>query len=150
MFFDYAKHICSNSAGILALYTHDSISQSSAFDVLRRLLTLHPSKSNEFFNQHYDKFFTAFNALLCSSNYVVRRHASKSMGQILFVKEHHDIMLRYISEKANLKIWMNLLRDSSESIQLEAFHVFKIFVGRGKRWLKRLFYINPSYLLWQF
>ena len=103
--------------------------QSSAFDILRSLLTLHPSKSNDFFNQHYDKFFNAFNNLLCSSSYVVRRHASKSMGQILFVKEHHDIMLRYISEKSNLKIWMNLLRDSSESIQLEAFHVFKLFVG---------------------
>lgn len=103
--------------------------QSSAFDVLKSLLTLHPAKSNEFFNQHYEKFFNEFNSLLSSSNYVVRRHASKSMGQVLFVKEHHDIMLRYISEKSNLKIWMNLLRDTSESIQVEAFHVFKIFVG---------------------
>ena len=38
-------------------------------------------------------------------------------------------MITGSSEKSNLKIWMNLLRDPSESIQLEAFHVFKIFAG---------------------
>ena len=103
--------------------------QSSAFYVLKSLLTLHPAKSNEFFNQHYEKFFNEFNSLLLSSNYVVRRHASKSMGQVLFVKEHHDIMLRYISEKSNLKTWMNLLRDVCESIASRSFSCLQNFVG---------------------
>ncbi len=103
--------------------------QSSAFDVLRTLLTVHPEKSVDFLTHNYDKFFGAYNKLLTSGNYVVRRHAAKSMGQVLVVREHHDLMLKYVSEKSNLKIWMNLLRDPSESIQLEAFHVFKIFAG---------------------
>ena len=37
--------------------------------------------------------------------------------------------MRYVSCKSNLKIWMNLLRDDSEQVQLDAFHVFKLFVA---------------------
>ena len=35
-------------------------------------------------------------------------------------------MVRYVADEANLKLMMNLLRDSSRSIQFEAFHVFKV------------------------
>lgn len=35
-------------------------------------------------------------------------------------------MTRYISNEANLKMMMNLLRDKSKNIQFEAFHVFKV------------------------
>lgn len=35
-------------------------------------------------------------------------------------------MTRYISNEANLKMMMNLLRDKSRNIQFEAFHVFKV------------------------
>nr|GMD19434.1 putative MO25-like protein At5g47540 [Ipomoea batatas]GMD21070.1 putative MO25-like protein At5g47540 [Ipomoea batatas] len=34
-------------------------------------------------------------------------------------------MTRYVSSRDNLRILMNLLRESSKSIQIEAFHVFK-------------------------
>ena len=104
--------------------------QSSAFDVLRTLLTVHPEKSVDFLTHNYDKFFGAYNKLLTSGNYVVRRHAAKSMGQVLVVREHHDLMLKYVSEKSNLKIWMNLLRDPSESIQLKPF-MFLRFCGKS-------------------
>nr|GLL25793.1 putative MO25-like protein At5g47540 [Ipomoea trifida] len=35
------------------------------------------------------------------------------------------VMTRYVSSRDNLRILMNLLRESSKSIQIEAFHVFK-------------------------
>lgn len=38
-------------------------------------------------------------------------------------------MTRYISNPDNLKLMMNMLRDSSRNIQFEAFHVFKVFVA---------------------
>ena len=38
-------------------------------------------------------------------------------------------MTRFIGNADNLKVVMTLLRDSSSSIQYEAFHVFKIFVA---------------------
>ena len=37
-------------------------------------------------------------------------------------------MIRYISDRKNLQLIMNLLRDKSPNIQFEAFHVFKVNV----------------------
>ncbi len=34
--------------------------------------------------------------------------------------------MRYIHDKDNLKLLMNLLRDPSPNIRLEAFHLFKV------------------------
>ncbi len=107
----------------------DFETQSSAFDVLKGLMTLHPSVSAEFFEQRYEKFFSSFNDLLRSDEYVVRRHATKVMCRTLTIPEHFDTMMRYVSSKSHLKIWMNLLRDDSDQVQLDAFHVFKLFVA---------------------
>jgi len=41
-------------------------------------------------------------------------------------------MTIYISNPDNLKLMMNLLRDSSRNVQFEAFHVFKVR-GQGAR-----------------
>jgi len=42
-------------------------------------------------------------------------------------------MTRYISQRSNLKLMMNLLSDSSRTIQFEAFHVFKVFVANPNK-----------------
>jgi len=42
-------------------------------------------------------------------------------------------MMRYVSNVKNLCLMMNLLRDNSRSIQYEAFHVFKVFVGNPSK-----------------
>ena len=42
-------------------------------------------------------------------------------------------MIRYISDRQNLQLIMNLLRDKSQNIQFEAFHVFKVFVANPKK-----------------
>ncbi|GAB2279388.1 hypothetical protein Dimus_014031 [Dionaea muscipula] len=42
-------------------------------------------------------------------------------------------MVRYVSSKDNLRILMNLLRESSKSIQIEAFHVFKLFAANQNK-----------------
>ena len=101
--------------------------QSSAFDVLRTLLTVHP-ESQDFLTHNYDKFW-CLQQVIDIGQLCCEETCSKEYGAVLVVREHHDLMLKYVSEKSNLKIWMNLLRDPSESIQLEAFHVFKIFAG---------------------
>lgn len=38
-------------------------------------------------------------------------------------------MIEYINKPAHLKVIMEMLRDNSQIIKLEAFHVFKIFVA---------------------
>jgi calcium binding protein 39 len=52
------------------------------------------------------------------------------LGELLLDRTNFNIMTIYISNPDNLKLMMNLLRDSSRNIQFEAFHVFK---ARGPR-----------------
>ncbi|KAJ3590754.1 hypothetical protein NHX12_008703 [Muraenolepis orangiensis] len=77
---------------------------SDAFATFKDLLTRHKLLSAEFLEQHYDKFFSEYEKLLHSENYVTKRQSLKP---------------------ENLKLMMNLLRDKSRNIQFEAFHVFK-------------------------
>jgi calcium binding protein 39 len=42
-------------------------------------------------------------------------------------------MTKYVSSMDNLRILMNLLRESSKTIQIEAFHVFKLFVANQNK-----------------
>eukprot|EP00879_Flechtneria_rotunda_P003767 GHRR01004006.1.p1 GENE.GHRR01004006.1~~GHRR01004006.1.p1 ORF type:complete len:146 (+),score=76.59 GHRR01004006.1:436-873(+) len=42
-------------------------------------------------------------------------------------------MMRYVSDVQNLMQMMNLLKDSSRSIQFEAFTVFKVFVANPNK-----------------
>lgn len=74
----------------------------------------------------YDEFIPKFNQLLISDNYVTRRQSLKLLGEILLDRSNFDVMTRYISNSEHLKLMMNLLRDKSKNIQLEAFHVFKV------------------------
>jgi calcium binding protein 39 len=55
------------------------------------------------------------------------------LGELLLVKENKTVMEKYVNDVENLKTMMNFLRDSSKSIQFEAFHVFKVFVVNPNR-----------------
>ncbi|KAG8735046.1 hypothetical protein FRC10_011068 [Ceratobasidium sp. 414] len=79
------------------------------------------------------KFFAMYNTLLLSTNYVTKRQSLKLLGEILLDRANFNVMTRYISVEANLKMMMNLLRDKSRNIQFEAFHVFKVFVANPKK-----------------
>ena len=50
------------------------------------------------------------------------------LGELLLERSNLKVMVRYVADEGNLKLMMNLLRDSSRSIQFEAFHVFKVYV----------------------
>ncbi|KAE8736208.1 MO25-like protein [Hibiscus syriacus] len=86
----------------------------------------HKSTVAEFLSKNYDWFLAEYNSkLLESTNYIMRRQAIKLLGDILLDRSNSAVMTRYVSSRDNLRILMNLLRESSKSIQLEAFHVFK-------------------------
>ncbi|DAZ93625.1 TPA: hypothetical protein N0F65_003765 [Lagenidium giganteum] len=106
---------------------------SDAFATFKDLLTRHKDLTSQFFTAKYDEVFTKYNKLLTSENYVTRRQSLKLLGEILLDRSNFDIMMRYIGEKENLKMMMNLLRDTSANIQFEAFHVFKVFVANPKK-----------------
>ncbi|XP_036410363.1 calcium-binding protein 39-like [Megalops cyprinoides] len=106
---------------------------SDAFATFRDLLTRHKFLSAEFLEQNYDRFFSEYEKLLHSENYVTKRQSLKLLGELLLDRHNFNIMTKYISEQENLKLVMNLLRNKSRNIQFEAFHIFKVFVANPNK-----------------
>ncbi|GFZ10655.1 Mo25 family protein [Actinidia rufa] len=112
---------------------------ADAAATFKELLTRHKSTVAEFLSKNYDWFFAEYNSkLLESTNYITRRQAVKLrkplsllqlLGDILLDRSNSAVMTRYVSSRDNLRILMNLLRESSKSIHIEAFHVFKLFAA---------------------
>nr|XP_043622839.1 putative MO25-like protein At5g47540 [Erigeron canadensis] len=107
---------------------------ADAADAFKDLLTRHKSTVSGSLSKNYIWFFTEFNEkLLKSPNYITRRQAVKLLGCILLDRSNSCVMTRYVNSKENLMILMNLLRDTSRSIQIDAFHVFKLFVANENK-----------------
>ncbi|CAL9126538.1 Mo25-like [Musa troglodytarum] len=107
---------------------------SDAYATFKELMTRHKSTVAEYLSKNYEWFFAEFNSrLLSSPNYITRRQAIKLLGNILLDRSNSAVMVRYVSSKDNLMILMNLLRESSKNIQMEAFHVFKLFVANQNK-----------------
>ncbi|CAK7323268.1 unnamed protein product [Dovyalis caffra] len=107
---------------------------ADAAATFKELLTRHKSTVAEFLSKNYDWFFAEFNSkLLESTNYITRRQAVKLLGDILLDRSNAVVMTRYVSSRDNLRILMNLLRESSKTIQTEAFHVFKLFAANQNK-----------------
>eukprot|EP00249_Psilotum_nudum_P016487 c25850_g1_i1 orf=772-1794(+) len=107
---------------------------SDAAATFKELLTRHKSTVSDFLMRNYDWFFAEYNhKLLESPNYITRRQAVKLLGDVLLDRSNVAVMMRYVSSKDNLRILMNLLRETSKNIQIEAFHVFKVFVANANK-----------------
>ncbi|XP_059624784.1 putative MO25-like protein At5g47540 [Cornus florida] len=107
---------------------------ADAAATFKELLTRHKSTVAEFLSKNYDWFFAEYNSkLLESTNYITRRQAVKLLGDILLDRSNSAVMTRYVCSRDNLRILMNLLRESSKSIQVEAFHVFKLFAANQNK-----------------
>ncbi|XP_024980472.1 putative MO25-like protein At5g47540 [Cynara cardunculus var. scolymus] len=106
---------------------------SDAAATFRELLTRHKSTIAEFLSKNYDWFFQEYNSLLRSPNYITRRNAVKLLGALLLDRSNTSVMVRYVSSLDNMRTLMNLLRDSNKTIQVEAFHVFKLFPANQKK-----------------
>ncbi|XP_024987885.1 putative MO25-like protein At5g47540 isoform X4 [Cynara cardunculus var. scolymus] len=107
---------------------------ADAAATFKELMTRHKSTVAEFLSKNYDWFFAEYNSkLLESPNYITRRQAIKLLGDMLLDRSNSAVMTRYVSSRDNLRILMNLLRESSKSIQIEAFHVFKLFAANQRK-----------------
>ncbi len=95
-------------------------------------LTRHKPMVAQYLSTSYDRFFSSYQTLILSPNYVTKRQSLKLLGEILLDRANFNVMTRYIASKENLQVVMNTLRDKSKNIQFEAFHVFKVgFVHLG-------------------
>ncbi|KAF7803838.1 putative MO25-like protein [Senna tora] len=99
---------------------------ADAVATFKELLTRHKSTVAHFLSDNYEWFFAEYNSkLLESSNYITRRQAVKLLGDMLSEPKNSAVRKRYVSSIDNLRILMNLLRESRKSIQIESFHIFK-------------------------
>ena len=106
---------------------------SDAWASFRSLLKTHKAMVAEFLTDNYEAFFENYHRLLTSSNYVVRRQSLKFLAELILERSNAQIAMRYISDTSNFMLVMNLLKDSSRTIQYEAFHVFKVFVANPQK-----------------
>ncbi|ORX64457.1 Mo25-PA [Basidiobolus meristosporus CBS 931.73] len=106
---------------------------SDAFSTFKDILTRHKELTPAFLIKDYDKFFDNYNGLLMSPNYVTKRQSLKLLSEILLNRANFQVMTKFIGYSENLKMIMNLLRDPSKNIQIEAYHVFKIFVANPNK-----------------
>jgi len=106
---------------------------SDAFSSLRDLLLTHRSVSAAYLEGSFRDFFTPYNGLLLSDDYVTQRQALNLLSEMLLDRTFMRVMLAYIGDEQYLQIHMNLLRADSKVIQCEAFHVFKIFVANPQK-----------------
>lgn len=100
-----------------------------AFASLRSLLLTQKAEVAAYAAEHFDDFFGEYHELLMSKDYATRRQAVRLLGDILLDRQFSGVMLSYACRERFLQIHMNLLRDASRTIQLDAFHVFKLFVA---------------------
>ncbi|RZC89717.1 hypothetical protein C5167_035712 [Papaver somniferum] len=115
-----------------------------------RIATLRYNLDCQWFLLTTSLFFAEYNLkLLESPNYITRRQAVKLLGDMLLERTNSGVMMRYVSSKDNLRILMNLLRESSKNIQVEAFHVFKLFAANQNKppEIVGIFITNRSKLL---
>lgn len=101
---------------------------SHAYDTLKTLLTQHPDHAANFLRENYDEFFTSFNQLLQSEQYLTKVHAFALLSELLMQPANNDTMIKYINDPENLKCAMVTLRSPQRALQLAAFNVLKVFV----------------------
>jgi calcium binding protein 39 len=64
---------------------------------------------------------------------VLKRQSLQLLSEFLLERENFKIMIKYIADPLNLKAIMLVLRSKQANIQVEAFHVFKIFVANPEK-----------------
>ncbi|XP_010542195.1 PREDICTED: MO25-like protein At2g03410 isoform X1 [Tarenaya hassleriana] len=107
---------------------------ADAHRIFRELLTRHRSTVSEYLAKNYGWFFTEYNTrLLEKGSYITKRQAAKLLGDVLMDRSNFSVMMRYVSSKDNLRIMMNLLREPTKNIKLEAFYIFKLFVAKENK-----------------
>ncbi|KAF9587892.1 hypothetical protein IFM89_006146 [Coptis chinensis] len=123
-----SKHHMKKFFGFMNLPNFEIASDVSS--TFKELMTRHKSTVAEFLTKNHDWFFIEYNSkLLENPNYITRRQAVTLLGEVLCDRTNSAVMMRYVSSMDNLRIIMNLLREtSSKNIQLEAFRVFSLFV----------------------
>lgn len=122
------------AGALIDLALHQSFDISSeAFASLRQLMS-HTNISAAHVESSFDRFFASYHKLLqADTDYVIKRQALKLLREALDCDSFAHVSAAYVLKQQFLQSHMNLLRDISASIRMDAFHVFKLFVANRHR-----------------
>jgi calcium binding protein 39 len=106
---------------------------ADAFRNITKVLRGHKQATLETLSESFDRIFGLLNSLLESTNYVTKRQTLQLLGELLLDPINFSVMQRYVASRANLKLLMLQLRETSQAIRMEAYNVFKIFVANPNK-----------------
>lgn len=107
---------------------------SEAFASLRELVMAYPEAAAHFLEANFEDFFGVYHGLVeATQSYATRRRALKLLSEVLLSQRFGSVMIRYVSDSEFLQLHMNMMRDSSATIRMEVFHVFKIFAVNPRK-----------------
>lgn len=109
---------------------------ADAFMNITRLLMSHKEATAPCLERAFERVLGQLNTLLSSANYVTKRQACQLLAELLLNPVNFAVMQRYVASKTNLKLVMLLLREPSQALRMDAFHVFKIFVANPNKSLE--------------
>lgn len=106
---------------------------TDAFSTISDALCTHQKTAAEFLTHNQTKFVSKMTMLMTSDNYVTQRQSLKLVSTLIRKRSNYNFMTFYISDAANLRPVMVLLRNKSPIMRFEAFQIFKIFVANPKK-----------------
>jgi calcium binding protein 39 len=126
------------SKHLLAFFQQHCVSddfevQSKAFTIFAALFKLYTKTSATHVKNNHEAYFDLYNTVLKQGNYVVQVQFLKLLGDLLVERKWRKVMVLYVNRKENLMVIMKMLKHKSVNIQVEAFHVFKIFVANPEK-----------------
>ena len=109
---------------------------ADAFQTLREALTNQKDLGSKWLRDNYDCFFSRYSKLLDASSedsYVTVRQGLNLLSSIILDRGFMKLMLRCVEDETLLKNVLMLLSHKSRVIELEAFHVLKVFVANPNK-----------------
>lgn len=106
---------------------------ADAFSTFKDLLTRHKAVASACIQTNYDTFFSRFNALLQSDNFVTKMNSVKLLNELLHDRNNLSVMRKYTSCDENLRVVMGLMLDPNRVIQSAAIELFKIFLANPEK-----------------
>lgn len=110
---------------------------ADAFQTMREALTNHKDLGCAWLVDNYDSFFTRYMVLLDATSsddsYVLVRQALNMLATVVLDRSFMQLMLRCVDDEALLKHILMLLTHKSKVIELESFHILKVFVANPNK-----------------
>uniref|UniRef100_A0A6S8AE18 Uncharacterized protein n=1 Tax=Aplanochytrium stocchinoi TaxID=215587 RepID=A0A6S8AE18_9STRA len=122
---------------------------SDAFSTFKCILTQDPELVSSFLDINYDTVTQSVNGTLLSNNYVSIRWSLELLFDILLERRNHNFLMKYIRDKSNLVLIMQLMNVESPMISLSAYKIFKVFALNPRKTLEinNIMYRNSESLV---